>query len=141
VVCHNVFYNVADLVPFARALTDHARRRIVVELTVNHPASNLNDAWRALHGLERPTKPTAGDAVEVLQEMGLDIAWEESERRLAPETRDRSEVIAGARQRLCVGPERDAEIDALLGDASQQPLRRILTVWWDGAAAGSPGSD
>ena len=138
VVCHNVFYNVADLVPFARALTDHARLRVVVELTVNHPASNLNDAWRALHGLERPTKPTAGDAVEVLQEMGLEVAWEESERRLAPETRDRAEVIAGARQRLCVGPERDTEIDTLLGDATQQPLRRILTVWWDGAADGSP---
>ena len=139
VVCHNVFYNIPDLVPFARALTDHARRRVVVELTVNHPASNLNDAWRALHGIERPVKPTAEDAVAVLQEMGLDVAWEESERRLAPETRDRSEVIAGARQRLCVGPERDAEIDALLGDVSQQPLRRILTVWWDGSADGSTG--
>jgi SAM-dependent methyltransferase len=139
VVCHNVFYNVSDLAPFARALTDHARRRVVVELTVDHPASNLNDAWRALHGIERPTKPTAEDAVAVLQEMGLDVTWEESERRLAPETRDRSEVIAGARQRLCVGPERDAEIDALLGDVSQQPLRRIRTVWWDGAADGSTG--
>jgi SAM-dependent methyltransferase len=139
VVCHNVFYNIPHLVPFARALTDHARRRVVVELTVNHPASNLNDAWRALHGIERPVKPTAEDAVAVLQEMGLDVTWEESERRLAPECRDRSEVIAGARQRLCVGPERDAEIDALLGDVSQQPLRRILTVWWNGSADGSTG--
>jgi SAM-dependent methyltransferase len=136
VVCHNVFYNVPDLVPFATALTDHARRRVVVELTMTHPASSLNDAWRALHGIERPTKPTAHDAVAVLEEMGLTVTWEESERRLAPESRDRSEVIAGARQRLCVGPERDAEIDALLGDASQQPLRRILTVWWDGVAGG-----
>lgn len=139
VVCHNVFYNIADLVPFARALTDHARRRVVVELTVNHPASNLNDAWRALHGVERPTKPTAEDAVAVLEEMGLDVTWEESERRLAPESRPRSEVIASARRRLCVGPERDAEIDALLGDGSAPALRRILTIWWDGAADGSSG--
>ncbi len=134
VVCHNVFYNVANLEPFARALTDHARRRVVVELTVTHPASNLNDAWRALHGIDRPTTPTAHDAVAVLEEMGLDVAWEESERRLAPETRHRADVVAHARKRLCVGPERDAEIDALLGDASEQPLRRILTIWWDGAA-------
>ena len=139
VVCHNVFYNIADLVPFARALTDHARRRVVVELTVNHPASNLNDAWRALHGLDRPTKPTAEDAVAVLEEMGLAVTWVESERRLAPESRPRSEVIAGARKRLCVGPERDAEIDALLGDSSAPSLRRVLTVWWDGAADGSSG--
>lgn len=139
VVCHNVFYNIADLVPFADALTDHARRRVVVELTVNHPASNLNDAWRALHGLERPTKPTAEDAVAVLEEMGLDVTWEQFERRLAPESRPRSEVIAGARQRLCVGPERDPEIDALLGDGPRQPLRRIFTVWWDGAADRSSG--
>ena len=88
VVCHNVVYNVADLVPFLRALTDRARRRVVVELTVEHPASNLNSAWRALHRVERPTSPTASDALAVLQEMGLDVSWEESERPLMPASRN-----------------------------------------------------
>ena len=134
VVSNHVIYNVADLVPFAAALTDHARRRVVLEITAEHPASNLNEAWRALHGLERPTSPTAADAVAVLREMGLDVRSEEGERRLTPAGGTRAEVVAFARRRLCVGPERDPEVDALLGPDFEAPLRRIVTMWWDGTA-------
>src|SRR6266508_2384534 len=55
VVCHHVLYNVADLAPFAGALTDHARRRVVVELTDRHPLVGLAPLWRRFHGLERPS--------------------------------------------------------------------------------------
>ena len=134
VICNHVIYNVADLVPFAAALTDHARRRVVLELTREHPASNLNEAWRVLHGIERPSSPTATDAVAVLQEMGLDVHVEEGERALTPAGETRADVVTFARRRLCVGPERDVEIDALLGPDFEAPLRRIVTVWWDGTA-------
>jgi SAM-dependent methyltransferase len=136
VVCHHVVYNVADLVPFARALTDHARARVVVELTLRHPTANLNEAWRVLHGIVRPTRPTAGDAIAVLGEMGLQVTAEATERDLTPagHHRDRAEVVAFARRRLCVGPERDAEIDALVGPDSQSPSRHVVTVWWPGQA-------
>ena len=136
VVCHNVVYNVPDLPPFLRALTEHARRRVVLELTVDHPAANLNAAWRALHGLERPISPTAEDALAVLAEMGLDVHHEESDRHIAAGC-DRSEMVANARRRLCVGADRDAEIDALLGPDAERPLRRIVTAWWDGTAGAS----
>lgn len=134
VVCNHVVYNVADLVPFAAALTDHARRRVVVEMTGVHPASNLNEAWRVLHGLERPSSPTALDAIAVLEEMGLDVDFEEAERRLTPAGGDRAEVVAFARRRLCLGPERDADVDALLGPDFESPLRQVFTVWWEGTA-------
>jgi SAM-dependent methyltransferase len=136
VVCHHVVYNVADLVPFAQALTDHARFRVVVELTVQHPAANLNEAWRVLHGIERPSRPTAGDAIAVLGEMGLKVTAEATERDLtaAGHDRDRAQVVAFARRRLCVGPERDAEIDVLLGPDSESPSRHVVTVWWPGQA-------
>ncbi|MDE3078268.1 MAG: class I SAM-dependent methyltransferase, partial [Chloroflexota bacterium] len=39
VICHHVFYNVPGLAAFARELTSHARRRVVVELTASHPMS------------------------------------------------------------------------------------------------------
>ncbi len=141
VVCHHVVYNVADLPPFIRALSEHARRRVVLELTVTHPASNLNAAWKALHGLDRPTRPTAEDALAVLQEMGLDIDWEESQREVMPASRDRAELVANARQRLCVGADRDPEIDRLLGPDLERPLRQILTVWWAGEADGRRSAD
>src|ERR671927_27146 len=57
VVCHHVFYNVPDLVPFAQALTRHARRRVVVELTDQHPLVATRDLWLHFHGIDRPSGP------------------------------------------------------------------------------------
>lgn len=68
VVCHHVLYNVADLEPFAAALNDHARRRVVIELTAEHPMARFNHLWRALHGIERPTRPRAEDAGAAIAE-------------------------------------------------------------------------
>jgi 2-polyprenyl-3-methyl-5-hydroxy-6-metoxy-1,4-benzoquinol methylase len=134
VVCHHVFYNVADLVPFAAALTDHARRRVVVELSGDHPTSNLNPLWMALHGLERPSAPVAEDAAAVLAEMGLAVGFEAFERPWHRQDDDRPEMVAMLRRRLCVGPERDAEIDAFLDRETASPLRRSVALWWDGTA-------
>ena len=134
VVCNHVVYNVGDLVPFAAALTDHARRRVVLEMTAEHPQSNLNEAWRVLHGIERPTSPGGLDVVAVLEEMGIDVNVEEGERRFNPAGGNRAELVTFARRRLCLAPERDAEVDALLGPDFESPLRRVFTLWWDGSA-------
>lgn len=132
VVCHHVLYNVGDLVPFAAALTSHARRRVVVEISGDHPTSNLNPLWLAIHGIERPMSPSAEDAVAVLDEMGLDVSYEVFERVWQRFGADRAGVVAMTRRRLCVAPDRDAEIDALLGRDDE--TRRSMTIWWDGAA-------
>ena len=63
VTCHHVFYNVADLVPFVNALSDHARRRVVVEMTALHPLSFLNPLWERFRDLSRPSAPTATEAL------------------------------------------------------------------------------
>ena len=132
VVCHHVVYNVGELVPFARALTTHARRRVVVELTAEHPRARSNWLWRELHGLERPSEPVASDAVAVLEEMGLEVGVERH-CHPAPLWREvpRQEVVAFLRRQLCVGPERDAEIDALLDDDAEPVTRELVTIWWD----------
>ena len=132
VVCNHVFYNVADLVPFAAALTHHARRRVVVELTAEHPTSNLNPLWRSIHDLERPTSPTAEDAVAVLAEMGLEVGVEVFDRHWNQTAGDRADAVAMVRRRLCVDPERDSQIEAHLD--AQAPGRRVLALWWDGSA-------
>lgn len=135
VVCHNVAYNVGDLAPFAAALTDHARARVVLELNARHPMVALNHAWLALHGVERPTTPTAGDAIAVLEEMGLAVHSEEFERPSLLAHLERDELVAFARRRMCVGPERDAEIDVLLAPGHDAPLRQFVTIWWQGSAS------
>lgn len=135
VVCHHVFYNVPDLGSFAGALTDHARRRVVVELSYDHPTSPLNPLWLLLHGIERPASPTADDAVAVLSELGFVVSREDAERPWGGEV-DREEQVASLRRRLCVGPERDAEISAWLDTpAGGAVRRRIVALWWDGGAA------
>ncbi len=140
-VCNHVFYNAPDLADFARALTEHSRRRVVVELTRNHPQSSLNDLWLRFHGLPRPTSPTADDAVEVLTEVGLRperLDWQPPQRGGFA---DRTDLIAWVRRRLCLTADRDQEVeealsgrvlerDGLAGFA-QQP---VVTLWWNGAA-------
>ena len=131
VVCHHVFYNAPDLAGFALALTDHARRRVVAELTATHPLAAHAPLWRHFHGIERPDGPTAELAVAVLEEAGLPVRAEPFASPPRPR-RPRQEWVAFVRRRLCLPPERDAELDALLptDDALLRP-RDVVAVWWD----------
>jgi len=131
-VCHHVLYNVGDLVPFLEALTGHARIRVVVEITALHPQSSLNELWRYFHGTARPARPTAEDALAVARDLGYDAgfeAWDAPPRWNGAEHRDH--VVAFTRRRLCLPPERDAEVAARLpGDGP----RAHATLWWPGRA-------
>lgn len=130
VVCHHVLYNVADLVPFVRAMDSHARRRVVVELTDRHPMVPLNHVWKAIHGVDRPGGPSAADAVAVLEEMELPVRHFSEDRPSVWAGAGREGQVAFVRRRLCVGPERDADIERLLGDGLQE-MRTIVAMWWD----------
>lgn len=130
VVCHNVFHNVADIDPFVRALTDHARVRVVVELTQQHPLAWMNPYWRELHDLDRPTGPTADDAVEVVRHTGVEPAIERWERPM-PARRSFDEQVAFVRKRLCVSADRDDEIARLLERHPPPTSRPAATLWWD----------
>jgi SAM-dependent methyltransferase len=134
VVCHHVFYNVPDLDAFALALTDHARRRVVVELTATHPLTAQRGLWRHFHGIDRPDGPTADDALAVLQEAGLDVVAERFTVPPRPQP-DRAEWVAFVRRRLCLSPDRDAELDSLLpaDDALLRP-REAVALSWEGSA-------
>ena len=130
VVCSHVLYNVGDLVPFVAALTSHARRRVVVEITASHPQALLNPLWEHFHGVFRPTRPTALDAAAVIRDLGLDVAVEDFEAppRWTGAHRDhRDEQVAFARRRLCLPAERDAEVAAMLPPPGP---RRLVTLWW-----------
>jgi SAM-dependent methyltransferase len=138
VVCHHVFYNVAALDAFATALTGHARRRVVVELTAAHPVRVLNPLWKRLHDLDRPTGPTADDAVAVLREAGIDPHEQRWRRGPRPPHPSFEHLVATTRRRLCLPAERDAELaDALteLGVDPAQPrdlsADEVVTLWWD----------
>jgi SAM-dependent methyltransferase len=130
VVCHHVFFNVSDLVPFAQALTEHAHRRVVIEMPMHHPLSSLSDAWQQFWGLVRPTTPTARDAVRVLREAGLDVSielWEQPDRHGGPVT---DLDVQHTRVRLCLAADRDAEVRQFL-ESQPRAGRPTATLWWD----------
>jgi SAM-dependent methyltransferase len=142
VVCHHVAYNAPDLAGFAQRLTDHARVRVVLELTRRHPTSDLDPLWLRFHGLVRPTRPTADDAEAVIEELGL-----------RPERKDWSaerpggyesvqEMVAHVRRLVCLPPERDPEIREAIapriverGGRFGFAARPVTTLWWDGTAS------
>jgi SAM-dependent methyltransferase len=144
VVCHHVLYNVADLAPFARALTGHARRRVVAELTERHPLVGLAPLWRRFHDLDRPAGPGAGDAVAALGALGLEVDrhdWENQDRFGFD---DFDELVAFTRRRLCLPARRDPEVaQALLEQGTHQvdgiwvsgQPRRVTTLSWPGDLA------
>lgn len=129
VVCHNVFYNVSDLVPFVQRLTEHARARVVVQLTQQHPLSWLKPLWKELHGIDRPDGPTSDDAAAVVREAGFDPVVQRWEGPMRV-GRTGDELVAFVRQRVCVGSERDPETRELI-ERHPAPVRRpSATLWW-----------
>lgn len=141
VVCNHVFYNVADLAPFALALHAHARQRVVVELTRRHPTSWMADLWLRFHGLERPDRPDAADAFSLLRGLGLPARRHSARRdRGAGGFARRADAVASIRRRLCLDPSRDSEVAEALGDrlihddglwAVRPPSQPTVTLWWD----------
>jgi SAM-dependent methyltransferase len=140
VVCHHVVYNVQNLEPFVRELSTHARRRVVVELTAEHPRAWMNDLWMRFHGLERPTRPTADDLVAALGQIGITPAredWSVAREAFA----SRGEAVALARARLCLTADRDEEVAEALGDRLREqrggdwalgpPDQALTTLCWE----------
>ena len=141
VVCGHVLYNVQQVTPFVRALTDKAARRVVVELTERHPWTWMNDLWQRFHSLSRPDTPTAADAESVLRELGIEASGEDRI-DIGPSGgfKRRGDAVAFMRRRLCLPPNRDPELVLALGDrlaergglwSAGPPEQRIVTLWWD----------
>jgi SAM-dependent methyltransferase len=143
VVCHHVLYNVADLAPFVTALTTHARRRVIVEITARHPLTELNPYWREFHDLHRPTGPTADQVVELLQSLGIPAKTDRRTRPPAAEYRSFTTLVDVTRRRLCLPPHRAEDVAAALrrhGITDDEPPdlgssgRDLVTIWWPGTA-------
>jgi SAM-dependent methyltransferase len=134
-VCANVLYNVADeIVAFVEALATSARRRVIVELTEVHPMSLLSPLWHHFWGLERPSRPTAADAVEVVKEVTRAEVSSESWDLDTPYLGEGSTepgAVARIRRRLCLPATADGEIARLLDDLPDSGAARAVTLWWD----------
>jgi len=143
VTCHHVTYNIQDIAPFLIKLAAAARRKVVVEMTSTHPLVSLNDLWLRFHGLRRPDGPTADDLLAILAGLGITAGHERWRRPGGADYESFAELADVTRRRLCLPPERAADVAAALREAGVDPDhpadlgssgREVVTIWWDGEA-------
>jgi SAM-dependent methyltransferase len=143
VVCGHVAYNAPDLLPFMRALTDHAARRVVIELTERHPLSWMNDLWLRFHSVTRPERPRSDDARALAEALGYAVHQEarvDTEDVAGTGFARRADAIALVRRRLCLAADRDDEVAEALGSRLGRRAglwnagphdQTVVTLWWD----------
>ena len=149
VTCHHVLYNVPGLAPFVAALSAHAARLVVTEMTAAHPLVTLNELWLKFHGLRRPDGPTAADLLRILAAMGLRPGCRRWRRPGGPDYGSFDELTDVTRRRLCLPPEQAGQVADALAEAGVNPGhpadlgssgREVVTIWWAGMAGqGPPG--
>ena len=131
-VSHHALYAAEDLEAYAGALTTHARRRVVLEMSTHPPLVGLNPLLEELHGITRPDWPVADLAQRVISDMGLAVEREDID--LQPRPREVTPAwVAFVRRRLYVGPESDPLIEEFLRSRPSQP-ERVAALWWPGDA-------
>ena len=130
VTCHNVVYNVQEIVPFLKALDEHARKRVVIEMPIHHPLANMDKLWKHFWSLERPKDPSPADLIEVLKEIEIN-----AQVQYWPGTvRQESNIDQAAefmRLRLCLPKAREAEVKEFLAKQPRTDERDLATIWWD----------
>lgn len=130
VTCHHVFYNVADLAPFLTALSEHAHNRVVAELPMQHPLTDLTPWWQHFWNLDRPSGPTAIDAAACVRELGHDVRMEIHEPSATPAAVDEDTLVRFMRIRLCLPASRDDEVRAFMRGLEPRS-RTNVTLWWE----------
>lgn len=141
VMSAETIYGVVGIGDFVAAMHRCARRGVVIELTPRHPWAPLSRYFRALHGLDRPTRPNVDDFIRVVEEVTGAIT-KQSRWSVATGLRfaDIQELLTFYRRRLLVPPPRSMEAAALLEPDIRRTQdgwlvlgaeeREMVTVWW-----------
>lgn len=132
-VCHHAIYRMDRIEAFLMALTAHARRRVVIEVSERSPLAALNPLIMRFHGLDRPDWLVPDTLQAVLAELGIaaereDIVLPAQASEVTPQ------MVTFARRRLYVGPDRDPEIEEFLRTKEPQD-HRVAALWWQGRAS------
>lgn len=114
VLCANVLYGPAEIVPFVRKLEENARARVLVLLSMQSPLSAYSPFWPLVHGEPHIDPPALPELMEVLWEMDIfpDLTMIHAEsQQSAPDRRTALELL---RRALAVRPgsQEDARFEA-----------------------------
>lgn len=144
VLCSHVVYGVADIAPFVRKLSAHARRRVIMLSFVDSPQASVAPLWEPVHGERRVNLPALPELMNVLWEIGV----YPSVRMLtptAPQSFESEEAaLSELARRLFVGESASAQArlqsaaadfleltaDGGLRIVGAKPARQGA-IWWD----------
>mgnify|MGYP003341351576 FL=1 len=130
VVSHHVAYNVPNIEDFLIALNNKANKRVVIEIPIRHPLSNLNYLWKHFWNLERPSVPTA----EHLQEIAINLGFNVKFQKWSGQMRSELNIEQAAefnRIRLCLPSTKFDEVLEIMKGNPGEEKRELATIWWD----------
>ncbi|MGI9016330.1 MAG: methyltransferase domain-containing protein [Euzebya sp.] len=140
-LCTHVLYDVQEPQPFLVALAAAARRRVVVEVTGSHPWTGIGPLYELVHGISRPTGPTAELLVQVIQEACGVMPQIQDWTRPGSIYADAETMLDQDRRMLCIGADHPktaalaeavmARVQILPSGEVQLPPVRQATIWWD----------
>ena len=129
-VAHHVVYNVPDIENFLIAMSNHASKRVVLELPQRHPLSDASSLWKHFWNLDRPSEPTSTDLLNVLNELGYMAHIELWEGAMRSEI-NIEQSAHFSRIRLCLPEDREPEVLEFLKTQPTVDTRSLATIWWD----------
>src|SRR5581483_4864782 len=71
VLCANVLYPIADVVPFVQKLDAHTRRTSVIIIRVDQMGTMVDPLWEEIWGVRRPPEPGLLDLYNLLFSIGI----------------------------------------------------------------------
>ena len=130
VLSANVLYNVPDISPFISALIDAANQSVVIEVTKNHPLSNVSPIFEHFHNISRPTTPTAHDVIEIVRAYGYEPRTESWVRSTSSHDITDEERLDEYQSRACIEDERRAELKEFL-ENNRLPSMEVVMISFD----------
>jgi SAM-dependent methyltransferase len=130
VISHHVAYNVADIGPYIVSLTEHAHRRVVIELPDRHPTSAMSPLWKHFWNLDRPDQPSAALFVDIVTALGFQPVLQRFSRPPRKQQLDATEFVAFVRTRLCLPATRDHEVAEALQTFGLAESTDVACVHW-----------
>jgi hypothetical protein len=91
--------------------------------------SSLTEYWKYFWNLDRPTSPTAHDALAAMKELGYDAHLELFSVESSPHDIS-NEDVEHTRIRLCLSASRDEEIRVFM-KSNPVGARQLATIWWN----------
>ncbi|MDA8026488.1 MAG: methyltransferase domain-containing protein [Actinomycetota bacterium] len=122
----NVLYNVPNPAPFVAALIDAATQSVVIEVTRNHPLSNVNALYEHFHHIKRPTTPTANDVIELVKAFGYSPKIESWIRTTSGPSHTSQERLNEYQSRACIEENRREELREYLNGHELPPMEVVM---------------